>query len=151
MAERKLFVEEGACIACLSCVTICAVQNAGVSSPSSSRIAVSPSLFDGEHQITWCRQCADAPCAEACPVGAIKWTEDRAYLFVDYADCTRCQACVSACSYGAMLWDFDGDKPAKCTTCEGEPACVVMCPTDCLAWETPAEREARLAVRDKVS
>lgn len=151
MAKKRLFVEAEACTACLSCVTICAVQNESVSSPSSSRIMVAPSLFDGEHQITWCRQCADAPCAEACPVGAIKWAEDGAYLWIEYNECTRCEACVSACPYDAMFWDPIGDKPIKCTTCEGEPACVAICPTDCLAWETPEKREARLAIRDRAS
>ena len=100
-----------------------------------------------------CMHCENAPCVEICPTGAT-YTREDGIVAVDYEKCISCQACVSACPYGARKvspgtgWLFDAAEPApyeaygeqrgavveKCAFCahrvdEGKkPVCVVNCP-----------------------
>jgi formate dehydrogenase iron-sulfur subunit len=82
-----------------------------------------------------CKHCANAPCQEACPTGAIIRTEfDTVYVQQDI--CNGCGYCVVACPYGVIARDERGDHTAhKCTLCydrmkDGiEPACAKACPT----------------------
>src|SRR6202165_2458561 len=82
-----------------------------------------------------CKHCANAPCQEACPTGAIIRTEfDTVYVQQDI--CNGCGYCIVACPFGVIARDEHGDHMAhKCTLCydrlkDGiEPACAKACPT----------------------
>ena len=87
-----------------------------------------------------CKHCANAPCQEACPTGAIIRTEfDTVYVQQDI--CNGCGYCVVACPFGVIARDEQGDHRAhKCTLCydrlkDGlEPACAKACPTDSIQF-----------------
>ncbi|GCE46874.1 formate dehydrogenase iron-sulfur subunit [Thermosporothrix hazakensis] len=87
-----------------------------------------------------CKHCANAPCHEACPTGAIIRTEyDTVYVQQDI--CNGCGYCVVACPFGVIARDESGDYTAhKCTLCydrlkDGlEPACAKACPTDSITF-----------------
>jgi formate dehydrogenase iron-sulfur subunit len=87
-----------------------------------------------------CKHCANAPCQEACPTGAIIRTEfDTVYVQQDI--CNGCGYCVVACPFGVIARDEYGDRTAhKCTLCydrlkDGmEPACAKACPTDSIEF-----------------
>jgi len=87
-----------------------------------------------------CKHCRDAPCLEACPTGSIIRTEfDSVYVQQDV--CNGCGYCVSACPFGVVDVDREGDgKAHKCTLCydrlkDGmEPACAKACPTDSIRF-----------------
>lgn len=87
-----------------------------------------------------CKHCANAPCHEACPTGAIIRTEfDTVYVQQDI--CNGCGYCVVACPFGVIARDELGDREAhKCTLCydrlkDGmEPACAKACPTDSIQF-----------------
>ena len=82
-----------------------------------------------------CKHCANAPCQEACPTGAIIRTEfDTVYVQQDI--CNGCGYCTVACPFGVIARDEEYDHLAhKCTLCydrlkDGiEPACAKACPT----------------------
>jgi formate dehydrogenase iron-sulfur subunit len=82
-----------------------------------------------------CKHCANAPCQEACPTGAIIRTEfDTVYVQQDV--CNGCGYCVVACPFGVIARDSLGDGCAhKCTLCYDRlkdgmtPACAKACPT----------------------
>jgi formate dehydrogenase iron-sulfur subunit len=82
-----------------------------------------------------CKHCANAPCHEACPTGAIIRTEfDTVYVQQDI--CNGCGYCTVACPFGVIARDEKGDHTAhKCTLCydrlkDGmQPACAKACPT----------------------
>lgn len=127
-------VNQEICNGCLSCMTICSMVNESYVSLSGARVQVELSPLDGQHQISICRQCAEARCAEACPVEAI--TRDPAgYLTIDYDRCTSCQACVQACPFHAIFWNPISDKVIKCELCHGQPQCVSACATGALTIE----------------
>ncbi|GCE27958.1 ferredoxin [Dictyobacter alpinus] len=87
-----------------------------------------------------CKHCANAPCQEACPTGAIIHTEyDTVYVQQDI--CNGCGYCVVACPFGVIARDTQGDGQAhKCTLCydrlkDGmKPACAKACPTDSIQF-----------------
>jgi formate dehydrogenase iron-sulfur subunit len=101
-----------------------------------------------------CKHCANAPCLEACPTGAIIRTEfDTVYVQQDI--CNGCGYCLVACPFGVIARDEQGDQRAhKCTLCydrlkdDLEPACAKACPTKSIQFgELPqlkAQARARL-------
>ncbi|BCL80216.1 ferredoxin [Ktedonobacteria bacterium brp13] len=87
-----------------------------------------------------CKHCANAPCQEACPTGAIIHTEFNT-VYVQQDICNGCGYCVVACPFGVIARDGEGDRQAhKCTLCydrlkEGmKPACAKACPTDSIQF-----------------
>lgn len=100
-----------------------------------------------------CKHCANAPCQEACPTGAIIRTEfDTVYVQQDI--CNGCGYCIVACPFGVIARDEQGDHQAhKCTLCydrlkDGmEPACAQACPTDSIQFGELSELKARARTR----
>lgn len=96
-----------------------------------------------------CKHCANAPCLEACPTGAIIRTEyDTVYVQQDI--CNGCGYCIVACPFGVIARDEQGDRQAhKCTLCydrlkDGmEPACAQACPTDSIQFGELTQLKAR--------
>jgi formate dehydrogenase iron-sulfur subunit len=87
-----------------------------------------------------CKHCAEAPCLEACPTGAIVRTEFDT-VFVQQDICNGCGYCQPACPFGVVEIDRAGDgKAHKCTLCYDrlksgmEPACAKACPTDSIQF-----------------
>ena len=117
---------------------ICVIRAAGVSAPIQ------------------CRQCEDAPCATACPTGAV--TSDGRAIVVDADKCCACKACLAVCPVGAMqIAATPGqDKPVacKCDLCIGSadrPACVSVCPAAALRVFSREELQRRTCARRRQS
>ncbi|HLG51337.1 MAG TPA: 4Fe-4S dicluster domain-containing protein [Chloroflexota bacterium] len=99
-----------------------------------------------------CKHCANAPCQEVCPTGAIIRTEfDSVYVQDDV--CNGCGYCVVACPFGVIdRSPFDGGAH-KCTLCYDrlkvgdEPACARVCPTRSIQFGDLAELRARAEQR----
>lgn len=89
-----------------------------------------------------CRQCEDAPCAAACPTGAV--ASDGRAVAVAAERCVGCKACLAACPLGAMQvapipGHGGGPVAHKCDLCAGKadsPACVAVCPAGALRLYT---------------
>lgn len=100
-----------------------------------------------------CKHCANAPCHEACPTGAIIRTEfDTVYVQQDI--CNGCGYCIVACPFGVIARDEQKDHQAhKCTLCydrlkdDLEPACAKSCPTDSILFGEVTELKARARER----
>ena len=95
-----------------------------------------------------CRHCQDAPCASACPTGAIVQQEANGPVIVDRQKCVGCQACFEACPYGVPQFDENG-LMHKCDLCldrleKGQsPICAATCPTGALQWQSPGPITSR--------
>lgn len=99
-----------------------------------------------------CKHCANAPCLEACPTGAIFRTEFDTVV-VQQDICNGCGYCVPACPFGVVEVSADDGKAHKCTLCYDrlkgglEPACAKACPTDSIQFGELADLHERAARR----
>jgi len=133
--NHRLRVRQRNCNGCMSCQVYCAVTKEHICAPRRARVRVQLDPLGARHRITLCRQCEQAACAEACPEGAIVLSDDGSYWAIDYARCTNCQECITACPFDAIFYDPLGDRIIKCDTCRGNPLCAQVCPTGALMWD----------------
>jgi formate dehydrogenase iron-sulfur subunit len=86
-----------------------------------------------------CKHCANAPCLEACPTGALFRTEFDTVV-VQQDVCNGCGYCVPACPFAVIDLSPEDGKAHKCTLCYDrlkgglEPACAKACPTDSIQF-----------------
>jgi Fe-S-cluster-containing hydrogenase component 2 len=121
------------CSNCMSCVVVCSERHTGTSTPSRARIRILVDLLlDNDVTAQYCRQCADAPCAEACPEEAITFDRTVRAWLVDEERCLACGVCVDVCPYEAIVVDPVTDTAAKCDLCSGAVRCVEICPPKAL-------------------
>jgi Fe-S-cluster-containing dehydrogenase component len=102
-------------VGCGQCTLACQAHNDTPADITWNRvIEVEPV---GEKQVYLplpCMHCADAPCADICPVGATYQRADG-IVMMDYDRCIGCRYCEMACPYGARYfnWEtFSGPNPA---------------------------------------
>jgi formate dehydrogenase iron-sulfur subunit len=114
--------------------------------------------FEKEYDGRWlmmsdvCKHCAQAPCLEVCPTGAIIRTEfDTVVIQSDV--CNGCRACIAACPFGVIEINPVADVAQKCTLCYDrlsvglEPACSKACPTDSIQFGPIEELRGRAQQR----
>lgn len=132
----RIGVKADKCTGCRLCEYVCSSRRVPDGfNPSLAAIVVK---FEGEleEELTpvVCRQCEDAPCAEACPAGALS-VGDQGVVLLDEQECTGCGLCVEACPYGAIHLPPSRPTPIKCDLCGGAPLCVEFCTYGALALE----------------
>lgn len=136
---KQLKILPKKCIGCKSCEVACSFANEAVMNPSKSRISMI-TFIEGRYTLPFnvpmtCRQCADAPCLAACPVGAISRSRDKMkVILIDREVCIGCGECVGACPFGVMLFNSETKNPYKCELCNGNPACASICPTEAIEF-----------------
>ncbi len=154
------------CIGCHTCTVACKLEN-GIE--QGSWITVRTIGGDGMdtpagqwpdlkmyYEPKPCMHCAEPPCVDACPIGAISKRDDGIVL-VDREACDGCQICVAACPYDVFLSDPETGVVSKCTLCahrvdEGlDPFCLICCQGEAIFFgdlADPDSEVARLAARD---
>ena len=143
--QKKITYEPDLCSGCMYCMTSCSTYNNGITSLSNARIRIvrhegfAITGMDEEDDLVFmpliCKQCDEAPCANACPVDAINYNMDTGAWVMDYDKCVLCMLCMSACPYGAMAFDREKGQPIKCELCNGDPWCVRMCTSQALKYD----------------
>lgn len=156
------FTDASLCIGCKACEVACkewnqlpagplrwtgnSYDNTGVLSSTNWRHVLFVEQIPPDRQSPrWlllsdvCKHCANAPCQEVCPTGAIIRTEyDTVYVQQDV--CNGCGYCVPACPFGVVDRNpYDGGAH-KCTLCYdrlkdgAQPACAKACPTQSIQF-----------------
>ena len=121
------------CIGCHSCSLACArlVHKRLSWNTSGVRIISSGGLSTGFEAIV-CLACDPAPCAAACPSGALT-NRVGGGVILKRRTCIQCGECAKACPVGAIYISQDGS-PYVCIHCG---RCVDYCPHDCLELALP--------------
>lgn len=151
MAAPKgyLVLDSALCTGCRTCMIVCSTyNNDGEGSMELARLTVPRHPFHS----TWetarpvnyeprpCLQCADAPCVNVCPVGAIQ-TDHKSGTnarVIDQNACIGCKRCIEACESVYELpriqFDVARNKAIKCHLCDGNPQCVSWCPNHAINY-----------------
>jgi Fe-S-cluster-containing hydrogenase component 2 len=133
---------------------ICSFYNAGIFSPSLSKVTVDKIDELGMDYPIFCRQCPECPPIQECPTKALQRNENGV-VFLEKIDCIGCGNCVTACLFKAIK--MADSKPVICDLCGGNPICAKRCPTNALVYEeseffseTPIEAFKNLSVRWRI-
>jgi Fe-S-cluster-containing dehydrogenase component/formate-dependent nitrite reductase membrane component NrfD len=156
-------IDHDRCIGCHACTTACKSENEVPLSVTRTYVKyVEVGVFPQSRrafQVTRCNQCERAPCATACPTGAMFRRADGIVDF-DKSVCIGCKACIAACPYDAIFINPEDHSAEKCNFCAHrldiglEPACVVVCPVEAILigdLNEPASRVAQTASRHPVA
>lgn len=128
---RLAIVDNELCVGCQCCMFACA-RRSGMGGMGSNAISVrSVGGMEKGFQVIVCRACLDAPCARACPTGALTLKEGGG-VRLNANKCIGCGRCAQACVIDAVQWNVDTNKPSICVQCG---YCVDFCPHGVLALE----------------
>lgn len=134
MAAKKLVFYPDRCTGCKICMLECILNHGNAIDYSKSLIRIRINKEKVIQVAEACVQCEEAPCIDACPVGALSKDEELGRIQVDRDICNLCEECVRACPYhGITVSEKDG-KIMVCDLCGGDPACVKWCPTKAVEY-----------------
>ncbi|MBS7251588.1 MAG: 4Fe-4S dicluster domain-containing protein [Candidatus Freyarchaeota archaeon] len=143
MKNRRLVlvIDQERCIGCEACTVACRIEN-NTTAPwiwVETQNTLQKNTPEGsfpELRMTFlpqlCNHCANPPCVNACPRGALIKREDGPVV-LDETRCDGCLVCIDACPYGAIHFNRSRNVIEKCHFCvhridQGlEPFCVVCC------------------------
>lgn len=135
MGKVSLMFFKKDCMGCHACEVACKQEHALGVGPRLVRVIEKGCDFFP----IYCHHCANAPCKEACPAGAII-RNPQGVVLIDPELCIGCQACVEACPFGAMQFEEEKGLAMKCDLCidrlsqAERPACSLVCPTRCISF-----------------
>jgi Fe-S-cluster-containing dehydrogenase component len=148
MNKKRIDLDLDRCVGCYACVIACLDQNYDIDEECTSfrRVVKMEDTEKGSIQSISiaCMHCEDNPCIFACPTGALYKDMETELVQVDQSKCIGCHSCLLACPYGAPKFN-ENNKMSKCTGCNERvknglmPACVMVCPTKALKFETSEE------------
>ena len=164
MADKAILFDSSRCSACQACVAACkgrfglgpASSSEDMAERAFGRAAVldeeaplavarfERTLADGgtvwEAARAGCVHCAEAPCAEVCPTGALAVGGETGFVTLDAERCVSCHLCAMVCPADAPRHRGERGELCLCDGCAAEvaeggvPACVAACPLDALAF-----------------
>lgn len=165
MADKAILFDSSRCSACQACVAACkgrfglgpASSSEDMAARAFGRAAVldeeaplavarfERTLADGstvwEAARAGCVHCAEAPCAEVCPTGALAVGGETGFVTLDAERCVSCHLCAMVCPADAPRHRGERGELCLCDGCAAEvaeggvPACVAACPLDALAFD----------------
>lgn len=165
MGENAILFDGSRCVACQACAIACKERSwlPLAAEPGNEPVADAyerPADLDGstllaialtEREVSgrglvWeaarrgCVRCAEPPCGQVCPTGALEIVEGAGLLGPAADRCVSCGLCAMVCPVGAPHGSGERGPVRLCDGCanlvaNGEmPACVAACPVDALTF-----------------
>jgi Fe-S-cluster-containing dehydrogenase component/formate-dependent nitrite reductase membrane component NrfD len=154
MPQYAMAIDLSQCIGCHACTIACKSEH---DIPIGSWRCWVKEVEKGEFPRTrreflpvLCNQCDDAPCQNICPTRALFRRPDG-IVDLDPEWCIGCKSCMIACPYDQLFIDPNTNTAEKCNFCANrlevglEPACVVVCPTQCRIFGDREDADSRLS------
>lgn len=124
VAERRwvMVIDLRKCIGCHACTVACIAEN-----KLPPGVVYRPVLTEeiGTYpNVTMrftprpCMQCDNPPCVPVCPVNAT-YKDENGIVTIDYNQCIGCRYCITACPYGARVFDFGETYTQNTPSAEG--------------------------------
>ena len=134
MSKKNIIVDPKLCIGCRQCALSCSFVHENLYSVNLSRIKIITNQQTCQSTPVVCLHCDDAPCKNACPVGAIERNKETGILEINQELCIGCKQCVKACPQNVIVIHSVKKIALKCDLCNGDPECVKSCPTNALKF-----------------
>lgn len=134
MAQKVLIFEPKKCIGCRLCEQLCTLTHFGVSNPAKARIRI---FRDHQRQLdlaTYCHQCIEAPCIQACNFDALSRDPQTNAIRVDEENCVGCRKCIQECPFAAPSMHPEKEIILICDLCGGNPECIKICPENAIQY-----------------
>jgi len=129
-------IDPNKCTGCRMCEVRCSALHFNEFNPDRSLIRVVLTEKGGmlDSVPVTCMQCERAMCELVCPSRAISRDTKTGARIINTTRCIGCSACSYACPFGACHVDRSLKTAVVCDLCDGDPACVKICPTDALGY-----------------
>lgn len=142
--KKMIITHRARCSGCQRCEQACTLINDGNSGCELARIKVWRNYqygedLDGEEGMyrngnytqDFCKQCLDAWCMAACPVGAIIPDPNTGARIVQEDVCIGCGTCHEACPWHMPTISKETNKSTKCVSCG---RCAEQCPNGAIEF-----------------
>lgn len=165
MEDKAILFDGSRCTGCQVCVVACKERRglslapeAGNEAPADAyerladldgaspmSVALTERVVEGAG-LVWeaarrgCVRCAEAPCGQVCPTGALELSEEGRLVGPAADRCVSCGLCAMVCPTGAPRSSGGVGPVCLCDGCaaevavDGIPACVGACPMDALTF-----------------
>jgi Fe-S-cluster-containing dehydrogenase component len=144
MFGYEFYVDPSRCIGCQACLKACEECDT-----HRGHSMINFDFIDRRQTIGTaafvCWHCDDPTCAQVCPADAIKKGEDGVVRSSLKPRCIGCSNCVLACPFGIPKMFPEYEQMMKCDMCYdrtsvgSRPMCATVCPSQALAYVTPAQ------------
>ncbi|MEM3061222.1 MAG: 4Fe-4S dicluster domain-containing protein [Candidatus Bathyarchaeia archaeon] len=143
--QYVFFYDAGKCTGCMYCMLACSFKHYGVFDFEKSFIDIIEDPDNKNKFIgVFCSHCNDPSCKASCPTGAIVKDDVTGIVKIDWINCISCRNCEIACPISNPRIDLEKEAAVKCDLCDGNPACVRLCPSEAIIVIT--RKEARKLV-----
>jgi Fe-S-cluster-containing dehydrogenase component len=144
MFGYEFYVDPSRCIGCQACMKACEECDTHRGHSMINFDFIDRSQTIGTAAFV-CWHCDDPTCAQVCPADAIKKGEDGVVRSSLKPRCIGCSNCVLACPFGIPKIFPEYEQMMKCDMCYdrtsvgSRPMCATVCPSQALAYVTPAQ------------